>query len=327
MTAPGFSTRQAAHVAIALVSFTFGLALFAGDARSASHRAGVIAFVRADGIYAMDVKGAHVHPLMRVPTGAPVQIRWLAWSPDGKKLAYWMRHQIWVMNADGTHNVALVGRAGAIGLSSSPLGPTSPTWSPDGKWIAFTTDSGWPARGESRALWVMHADAGGMHRVAEISAPYPAVELAWSPSGKQFVFTRWLWGEGASALYLMDANGAHQPSYKSWLSFGRAPAWSPDARRIAFTYSRANTGIQIALINPNGRHLVRLTTGGAFSFDPSWSPDGRQIAFAREPATKNSIRTLMAGSEIYVMNADGTNVRRLTNNKIGEASPAWQPTP
>jgi Tol biopolymer transport system component len=89
--------------------------LLVAGARSAGRTSGVIAFARADGIYAMDVDGSHVQRLMHI---RPASIRWvasirsLAWSPDGKKLAYWMRGQIWVMNADGTHTRGACGCAG-----------------------------------------------------------------------------------------------------------------------------------------------------------------------------------------------------------------------
>jgi hypothetical protein len=166
----------------------------------------------------------------------------------------------------------------------------------------------------------------GKHQVAPLPW-YPAVELDWSPSGRQFAFTRWEWGEGASDLHLMDANGGHRRLVR--LGFAANPDWSPDGQKIAFTYySRdlGTAGIQVGVINPSGRGLMRLTTGRASSFDPAWSPDGRQIAFVREPTGNGFTSVLRADSEIYVMNADGTNVRQLTHDKIGEASPAWQPT-
>ncbi len=310
-------------VVVALVSAA-GCLLPAGGARSAGRAPGLIAFARADGIYAMDVDGSNVHRLMHAAksVGNSVQwthdtIRWLAWSPDGRRLAYWMRGQIWVMNADGTHNVALAGTPGApLGGGLGTVAPASPTWFPDGRQIAYTD-------GYNRALWVMNVDGSGKHQVSTLGR-HPAVELDWSPSGRQFAFTRWEWGEHASDLNLVDADGRHRRLLR--IGFGANPDWSPNGQKIAFTTYSGTTGSQVAVINSSGHDLTRLTTGRASSFDPSWSPDGRQIAFVREPIGAGFTSMLRAGSEIYVMNADGTNVRRLTHNKIGEASPVWQPT-
>ena len=326
MVLPPSSLRRVTRlVAVVAVGSALGCALLVGDSRSAGRTSGLIAFARADGIYAMDVEGSHVHQLMHARGARPVAIRWLAWSPDGRKLAYWMRGQIWVMNADGTHNRALAGTAGApLGGGLPTVAAASPTWSPDGRQIAYTDGS------ESRSLWIMNADGSGKHQVAKLPR-YPAVELDWSPSGGQFAFTRWLWGEGASALYLMNADGTHRrllgPAPGGFIGAAADPDWSPNGQKIAFTHHDIRPiGIQIAVVNPSGHHLIHLTTGRASSFDPAWSPDGSQIAFVREPVGKGLTSTLRAGSEIYVMNADGTNVRQLTHDQVGEASPAWQPT-
>jgi TolB protein len=61
--------------------------------------------------------------------------------------------------------------------------------------------------------------------------------------------------------------------------------------------------------------VKNLTRNPAYDADPSWSPDGRKLAFT-------SGRDSKAG-EIYVMNADGTGVRRLTRNKAGDSGPGW----
>lgn len=296
--------------------------LLVGGARPAGRAPGSIAFARADGIYTMAVDGSDVRRLMHVSGAGPVPIRWLAWSHDGKRLAYWMRGQIWVMNADGTQNKALVGTpttrfGGGLGAAS----PASPTWSPDGRRIAYTDGY------ESRSLWVTNADGSGKHQVATLGR-YPAVELDWSPSGRRFAFTRWEWGESASDLNLMDADGRHQRLLRpAPVGFAANPDWSPDGRDLAFTHhgDRRTNATQIAVVSP-GHALRRLTTGPASSFDPAWSPDGRQIAFVVGPAVEGLTSTLRAGNEIYLMDADGTHLRRLTNNRIGEASPAWRPT-
>jgi Tol biopolymer transport system component len=66
----------------------------------------------------------------------------------------------------------------------------------------------------------------------------------------------------------------------------------------------------------------QLTHGAANDSAPVWSPDGRLIAFESNRAFLNSERQT---SEIYVMRADGTHLRRLTHNRVDDFTPDWQP--
>jgi Tol biopolymer transport system component len=71
-------------------------------------------------------------------------------------------------------------------------------------------------------------------------------------------------------------------------------------------------------MNPDGTGITRLTDRGA-KFDPSWSPDGSRIAFvgAAAPYPYNS--------EIYTMNADGSDLVNLTNSPSSDGDPDWSP--
>ena len=92
------------------------------------------------------------------------------------------------------------------------------------------------------------------------------------------------------------------------------PVWSPDGKKIAFTsYRDGNT--EIYTMNPDGGDLQNLTQNSAFDEFPEWSPDGKKIAF----------RSKRQGgiNKIYVMDADGGNVRRITD--IQGKRVTWSP--
>lgn len=80
-------------------------------------------------------------------------------------------------------------------------------------------------------------------------------------------------------------------------------------------------------MNPDGSGLRQLTTQNAVADrDPQWSPDGTKVAFLSdrdEVANPQWAGDFVA--EIYVMNADGTNARRITNNVFDEYDPTWSP--
>jgi Tol biopolymer transport system component len=99
------------------------------------------------------------------------------------------------------------------------------------------------------------------------------------------------------------------------LLMGAPPAaatYPGDDGRIAFA-----RGNQIHSINPNGTGLVRLTGAGK-SFRPVWSPDGRRIAYVRQSRA--------GANDVWLMRADGSGKRRLTDLGTVESAPTWSPT-
>lgn len=123
--------------------------------------------------------------------------------------------------------------------------------------------------------------------------PEPAAsQHTWSPDGSRIAFVR---GKSRNDIYVVNADGSGQAR----LAAGENPAWSPDGERITFeqkSFSGYTSGYTyIYVMNYDGSGLTVLANG----YDPAWSPDGNRIAFSR-------------GGEIYVMNADGSQEKRLT---------------
>jgi Tol biopolymer transport system component len=76
-------------------------------------------------------------------------------------------------------------------------------------------------------------------------------------------------------------------------------------------------------LDGTGRQTLTTATRTSGDFEPAWSPDGRRIAYVH--STGRRLGTGTAGTEIWVMNADGTGKRRLTRNGIWDGSPTWSP--
>jgi len=175
-------------------------------------------------------------------------------------------------------------------------------FSADGRTLLFTAKA---------AFFVMRVDGTHRRRIPNASGHLGA-RLA--PGGRRIVFTNAFDGH----VTLIDVDGRHRRElpYR-----GESPAFSPDGRRIAFTLvnESAPQDRQIYVVNADGTHLRQLTFHNSEGFGennstPDWSPDGREIAFDS---------TRGGGSGIYVMKADGSKLRRLTNIDPG---PGTHPT-
>lgn len=146
-----------------------------------------------------------------------------------------------------------------------------------------------------------------------------------SPTEPRLLFLRspdatWLRAD----IYAMNADGRN---VQALTSHGRAwsPAWSPDGTRIVFAKFADNSDVlaQIFIVDADGRNERNLSNKAtALEYSPRWSPDGQRIVFQsnRHDLTPNAC----CETSIYVMNADGSNVQRMTTNTY-DLYPRWSP--
>ena len=278
-------------------------------------------------VYAMDANGSGPRNLTQNPAN---DVR-PAWSPDGRSIAFvssrspssrckpgpgrcWRDYdrqsEIYVMNADGSRK---------RNLTRDRASDDLPTWSPDGRRIAFLHGRG---RGRGQ-LYVVNADGSGLRNLGRIAGPALfASQLVWSPDGRTIYFGRY--------LVSTDGSGARKLPYIPLIA-----VWSPDGRQIAFVNNvryrapgawaaRSKDDSEIYVMNADGSGTRRLTHNVGYDGEPAWSPDGRKIAFQSK---RRAVRGVVGGSngEIYVMNADGSGKRNLTRNPAQDGSPSWSP--
>jgi len=95
--------------------------------------------------------------------------------------------------------------------------------------------------------------------------------------------------------------------------------WSPSGRQIVFASDRNTRENDVYVMNANGTGQTDIASlDGDDSHSPSWSPNGRQIVFVRDLNDP-------AGEDLYVMNADGSDVHRIVTAPGFDNSPAWSP--
>lgn len=121
-----------------------------------------------------------------------------------------------------------------------------------------------------------------------------------------------------SNIYMSDYDGHNQTRVTFTKSLDITPAWSPVGRVIAYTsYRRGYADIFLAYIGEGRFETPAKGSDTINNYLPAWSPDGSRLAF---------MSNRDGNPEIYVMNRDGSGLRRLTNHPGGDVTPTWSPT-
>jgi len=220
------------------------------------------------------------------------------------------------MNADGT-NAKLIfhGENGGLALA--------PQWSPSDEWIAFGGGFYFLPRGRPARVMMMHPDGSELHELTKTmgNSGFPS----WSPDGKRMVFR--FWGEPEYGLRIINLDDGS--STKLTTGLDNFPGWSPKGDLIVFTRF-SEDDYDIYTIRPDGTRLKRLTITPGNDAHAVWSPDGKHILFSSARLGFKDEAPLYDGipqpyGELFVMDADGSNQRPLTDNQWEDATPAWAP--
>lgn len=249
-----------------------------------------------------------------------------AWSPDGKRLAFVSRrsgdYDLYVAGADGSNLRELTRR----GTDES-----APAWSPDGKRLVFVRGSagGYSQEDERFGIYVVNADGSHLRRVTK-RAGYFQRAPTWSPNGKWIAF---LLEDSVEVmqteldLYLVHPNGRRLHPLTQTAADEDSASWSPDGTRLLFDRDRDGSGgHDVGVLNLRTRTTRLLIAGATDDAEPTWSPDGTMIAFTRWTYPPDDPDFNPRGA-IYLADANGKNVRRLTIDSNDAWGAAWQSLP
>lgn len=197
---------------------------------------------------------------------------------------------------------------------------TDPTWSPDATRMAFR----WLDPEGDVGVYVAEADRSDPQLLAS-----EAATPSWSPDGRSIAYTKL--ADDTKGLWIADVEAAldgrseahRQVTSVSTTTVEEFPSWSPDGTRLIFNSQRAGNS-DIWVVNVDGTGLRNLTRHPALDSPASWSPDGGHIVFGSTRRSPSGAPMRLVG-DIYVMEADGSDVRRLTHAPRGSYGPAWSP--
>lgn len=250
------------------------------------------------------------------------------WSPDGTQIIFVSyrggRRGIFVMAADGT--------------DIHPVGPGGdyPEWSPDGRQVLFSADGA-----ASPDIFVMDADGSNIRQLTSDTTFDHCGH--WAPDG-QSVLVSAVDGNENRLMSIELATGTARSLLPDSIE-GQCGVWSPDGTKIAFAsgpdgqlpsvqelMNMRRPVLDIWLFDLTTSEVTQLTDNGAVTNYPRWSLDGQRLVFqcsgdeataARGGDSQPPSDDIYARLEICTMSADGSDVRRLTNNRFFDAHPNW----
>jgi TolB protein len=193
--------------------------------------------------------------------------------------------------------------AGAVRLTNDLEAENYPSWSPDGKRLAYQRSY------NGSAVYLIDADGTGEVRLS----PTPGLDVtpSWSPDGTKLIYAR-LYSAPApnmppmTDIRVVNADGTDDHSVLADTLFSVEPRWSVK-NQVVFMSLMGGTGyLQVYLMNSDGSGLRQLTTGAANSADPVWSADGTRISFGSDREGGNKLN-------VFAMDADGSGLDQLTH--------------
>ena len=228
------------------------------------------------------------------------------WSPDGKKIVFqssrnkldssiYRKDEILITNNEGSPAINLTKYSGDDG---------APSFSPDGKRIVFES-----RRDSLTDIYVMNIDGTNILNLTKNSKRNNGLPI-WSPDGSMIAY------ESDDDLIIANSDGSH-PIKLVEANQPMGMRWSPDGKKIALA-AEGTQYMEYYVLEINGPSLIKLTEGAvANHFPPSWSPDGTKLVFMMATEDENE--------GIYVINGDGSGLKRLTKGQAEGFAPVWSP--
>jgi len=190
-----------------------------------------------------------------------------------------------------------------------------------GKGISTTMIAYVSERNGAKEIYTMDYDGYGAFPLTNLRDL--SLTPAWSPDSEQIAFMGYR--GTVTNIEIIPRRGGTPVPFPSPVGLNTTPAWSPDGKRIAFASNRDKhstaDGPEIYIANSNGSNMVRLlprSTSSGIDTSPVWNPaTGRELVFVSDRS---------GSQQLYRINDDGTNLRRVIDEGGDAENPSWSPT-
>ncbi|MEM6313670.1 MAG: hypothetical protein AAF743_06260, partial [Planctomycetota bacterium] len=211
-----------------------------------------------------------------------------------------------------------IGGQSVTQLTADPADDAFPTFSPDGELVAFASNRA--------GSWDIYTMTRTGKDVTQITDGFTQdMHPTFSPDGNRIAYSRFGGRSGRWELWIVDL----RTGVNSMVGFGLFPDWSPDPTKDVLAYQRARQRgtrwfslwtLEIRNGEPMAPTEVAVSTNAAI-VAPTWAPDGTEISFGTiiEPTSADE----PGQQDVWIVRADGTNRRRLTDGIGTNATPDW----
>ena len=179
-----------------------------------------------------------------------------------------------------------------------------PHVSPNGEQIAFSSN-----RNGTDDLFVINSDGSKPTQVT--NTPEHEGFVTWTPDSKAILF--YVLKEGVSTIFRLDLKSQNQEVIGRVP--GRSPTLSPDGTQLLYA-SGSWTEMSLFLSPISGENPKQINDGKSIAWNTAWSPNGKQFAFTGRTGPKSELA-------VFVANADGTQVRRVSDVPLEEGAAQW----
>ncbi|MHC4947569.1 MAG: TolB family protein [Planctomycetota bacterium] len=207
-------------------------------------------------------------------------------------------------------------------LTSDPADDVMPAFSPDGAQIVFASN-----RSGNWDIYAMPVAGGRPVQVTEDHAE--ELHPTWSPDGTHVAYCKYGVQSGRWEIWVVEIAN---PSVRHFIEYGLFPQWGPDVARSRILFQRArqrgsryHSIWTIDFVDGEARQPTEIVSAAnAAVINPTWSPDGARIAFVTviEPDASPA-ETEPVQSDVWIVNADGTQRTNLTNGHSANYQPVW----